>query len=198
MPLITTRAGGSASAFGGLGASSAVGLLPPSYESIATTLLSSNTSNVTFSTISGTYKHLQLRFQCRSTTSGTGQDGIRIRFNGDSGTNYSWHYLGGDGITAYTGQGQSQTYVYAGVAVNNGFSANRFGTTICDIFDYTNTNKHKTTRSLTGGDNNGNGETYVFGSNWRNTNAITDIELRVISGSNFMTNSSFALYGIKG
>jgi hypothetical protein len=198
MPLITTRAGGSASALGGLGASSAVGLLPPSYESIATTLLSANTSSVTFSTISGTYTHLQLRFQCRSTSGGTGQDGIRIRFNGDSGSNYSWHYLGGDSNIAYAGQGQSQTYVYAGVGVNNGWGGGRFGTTICDILDYTNTNKHKTTRSLSGGDNNANGEIYVFSSNWRNTNAITDIELRIISGASFMTNSSFALYGIKG
>lgn len=172
-------------------------LVGGSYESIATTTLGSATSTVTFSSISGAYTHLQIRFICRSGTGGTGQDGLRMRFNSDTGTNYSWHYLGGDGNTAYAGSGVSQTYAYPGVSVNNGFGSNTFGPTICDILDYANTNKYKTTRSLSGGDNNGNGEIYVWSSNWRNTNAITDIQLALISGASFQTNSQFALYGIK-
>lgn len=198
MPLITTRSGGSASAFGGLGASVGAAILPPSYESIATNVLSTNTSSVTFTSIPGTYTHLQLRFISRSSSGGTGQDGIRMRFNSDSSSAYSWHYLGGDSNIGYGGAGVNQTYTYPGVSVNNGFGGSRFGTTICDILDYTNTNKYKTMRSLSGGDNNGNGEIYVFSSNWRNTNAITQIELALISGASFMTNSAFALYGIKG
>lgn len=169
-----------------------------SFESITSTSLTASTSTVTFSSIPSTYTHLQLRVVSRSTTAGTGQDGLRMRFNGDSVARYSWHYIGGDGATAYSGNGASQTYAYPGVSVNNGFTSSAFGLIVCDILDYKNTNKFTTTRSISGGDNNGNGETYIWSSSWQQVDAITSIELALISGASFVASSQFALYGIKG
>jgi hypothetical protein len=44
----------------------AAGLLPPSYESIATVNITGNTSTVNFNSIPSTFKHLQLRAICRT------------------------------------------------------------------------------------------------------------------------------------
>ncbi len=76
-------------------------------------------------------------------------------------------------------------------------TANIFGAGIIDILDYKNTNKSTTTRSLTGIDRNGSGNTRIDSGNWRNNNAITSIQLINGSSTNFVANSSFILYGIK-
>jgi hypothetical protein len=190
MPLITTRAGGSASAFGGLGASSAVGLLPPSYDSIATTTVTSGgTSSVTFSSIPATYTHLQIRAISRGAQVATNF----MRFNGDTASNYSSHYMFGDSASVAAGTLNSdKMYAFFSTTVS-GF----FGGAIIDILDYANTNKNKTIRSLSGGDENASGYAEFLSGSWRNTNAITSITLLPGSG-NIAQYSRFALYGIKG
>jgi hypothetical protein len=68
---------------------------------------------------------------------------------------------------------------------------------ILDILDYADTNKFKTTRSLTGFDRNGAGSVSFNSGNWRSGSAITSI--RLFAGNNaFAQYSSLALYGIKG
>ena len=68
---------------------------------------------------------------------------------------------------------------------------------VIDILDYANTNKYKTSRGLSGYDANGSGLLYLASGLWMNTAAITSIEITDALG-NFATNSTFALYGIKG
>ena len=168
------------------------------YESIATTTLSSSAATITFSSIPSTYTHLQVRGIARDTSAGTTEIDIIMRYNGDSGTNYAFHYLYGNGsATGAAGLG-TRSDPRAGLAVNGGALANTFGVVVADILDYKNTNKYKTTRVLAGTDRNGAG-TVVFESTlWNNTAAITQIDLTVSGGSSFATYSQFALYGIKG
>lgn len=169
-----------------------------SYESIATTTLSSSAATITFSSIPSTYTHLQVRGIARDTSAGTTEIDIIMRYNGDSGTNYAFHYLYGNGsATGATGLG-TRSDPRAGLAVNNGALANTFGVVVADILDYKNTNKYKTTRVLAGTDRNGAGTVVVESNLWNNTAAITQIDLTVSGGSSFATYSSFALYGIKG
>jgi hypothetical protein len=73
-----------------------------------------------------------------------------------------------------------------------------FGANIIDILDYANTNKYKTTRTLSGGDNNGSGFVQFMSGNWRNTNAVTSIDIFQVDGDTIAEYSQFALYGIKG
>jgi hypothetical protein len=168
-------------------------LTPNNFESISTTTLSSTASDVTFSSIPGTYKHLQIRVMA-SAVSGN-QDGL-MQFNGDTGTNYSYHFLYGSGAgSGSAGAATTQSYM---LMSNNFYTT---GTSLCgvaviDILDYTNTNKYKTMRSLAGADLNGSGSMNLCSGNWRNTNAITSITIYPNSG-NFNTYSSFALYGVK-
>jgi hypothetical protein len=77
-------------------------------------------------------------------------------------------------------------------------TASIFGVAVCDILDYTNTNKYKTVRSLSGHDQNGSGYVTLMSGSWRNTAAITSITiLRDSGGANLTQYSQFALYGIK-
>jgi hypothetical protein len=67
---------------------------------------------------------------------------------------------------------------------------------IIDIHDYASTTKNKTTRMFGGIDKNGSGEVSLFSGLWRNTSAITSINIYMSSG-NWTTDSTFSLYGIK-
>lgn len=160
------------------------------YDSIATTTVGTGgASSITFSSIPSTYTHLQIRGIAQATLA-TGF----IRFNSDSASNYATHYLYGDGASAASGAATNQTISYAFLATA---SANIFGGAVIDILDYTNTNKYKTMRSLSGGDQNGTGYIELISGLWQSTSAITSITLIPASG-NFAQYSSFALYGIKG
>lgn len=164
------------------------------FESIATvTVGAGGTSTITFSSIPATYQHLQIRHIARC-TSGTAY--MKINFNNDTASNYSWHELYGAGATASASAGATQAFGIAADAVYD--TANGFNAGICDILDYANTNKHKTTRALSGQDNNGSGTIYgAISSRWGSSSEINEIDLTLNTG-NFAQHSHFALYGIKG
>jgi hypothetical protein len=169
------------------------------YESIATvTVGSGGASTVTFSSIPSTYTHLQVRYLTR-TNRGDVQDLIRFRFNSDSGTNYAYHWLRGDGSTADAGNGTSTASPWTAIVAGDNAGANQFGAGVSDILDYANTNKYKTTRTLSGIDtNSADGRIMFFSNLWMNTAAINSIEIAPNFGSSINQYSSFALYGIKG
>ena len=168
-----------------------------SFESIATTTVGAGGSaSISFTSIPSTYKHLQVRAIMRNTAATSGAGSIGIRLNSDSGTNYTWHYLQGDGASATAGAATGYTYSYMGLDVRGGSTASIFSTMVLDILDYTNTNKNKTLRSLGGYDANGSGQVQLLSSLWLSTSAITQIDVYP-SSSNFAQYSSFALYGVK-
>ena len=168
------------------------------YESIATATGTGSSGTITFSSIPSTYKHLQIRGIGRTTTAALNWDDMLIRFNSDSGSNYSWHYIEGTGTSANAGGGATQTY---GIAVNalprNNNTAGIMGVALIDVHDYGSTTNYKTLRMINGGDSNGGGGIYLASASWRSTSAVTSISL-VANGTNFGTTTSFALYGIKG
>lgn len=159
------------------------------FESIATTTVGAGgSSTITFSSIASTFKHLQIRIHDMPSA----DHNITIRFNGDSGSNYAYHNLAGNGSTAFSNAVAPETLMYLpGTSGGTGYPL----VVVCDILDYANTNKFKTVRALGGNDNNSTQGAIAFRSNhWRDTSAVTSI---VLSG-NFAQYSSFALYGIKG
>ena len=181
----------------GIIASSNFQKVTSSYESIATTTLSTATASVTFSSIPATYTHLQIRLIGRSDRAAN-LDSLRIQANSDTASNYTEHGLYGDGASAGAFAATSQAYMqfYRIAGANAG--ASTFGAIYIDILDYANTNKFKTARSIGGADNNGSGEIYLTSGLWRSTSAITSLNLYPGVGTNFVQYSSFALYGIKG
>jgi hypothetical protein len=180
----------------GIIASSGAAGVANSYESIATTTVSSNVSEITFSSIPSTYTHLQFRLITR-TNRGSAEDGFRITINDDTNAaNYNAHGIYGDGTNKLafevnTGVGWAGYY-----PTNSGSSV--FGAGVMDFLDYANTNKAKTMRHLGGYDANGSGYMVFSSSLWTSTAAITKIKFTFDSGSSFTQYSQLALYGIKG
>jgi hypothetical protein len=171
-----------------------------SFESIATTTVGSGGSaSITFSSIPGTYTHLQIRGNVKSNRASNINDGIIVQYNSDTGSNYTRHrvYGQGGGAAEYGANiSQTGTILYTGSGGATG--ANIFAGFIMDLLDYTNTNKYKTMRALDGIDANGSGIIALDSGLWINTAAVTTITLTPQSGSLFVEYSHFALYGIKG
>jgi hypothetical protein len=172
---------------------------PGAYFPIATTTLASSAASVTFGSIPSTYTHLQVRAIARSTTSGTAQDEIQLTMNGDTGSNYAYHFVYGNGSNAVAANGVSQTYIRSAFAPRASATTSSFGGLVLDVLDYKNTSKNTTIRSLSGGDlNNTEGLIALCSGLWINTSAVTSLTFKPESGNNFPQYTSFTLYGIKG
>jgi hypothetical protein len=168
------------------------------YDSIATTTVGAGgVSSVTFSSITSSYTHLQIRCLARGTYNVNASSSLNVQLNGNSTIgSYSTHLLDGNGSSA-SSYGASGDYPQ-GATSNATAGANIFGVAIIDILDYKNTDKYKTIRIISGNDNNGSGTIrFSSGSFYANTNAITSITL-TSGGGNIAELSTFALYGIKG
>ena len=159
------------------------------YESIQTyTVGAGGQASVTFSSIPSTYTHLQIR----SIAKGSG--GMSIRLNGDTGSNYTRHFLYGDGSSPASGADTAQTASAIGASSIN---ANIFAGCVIDILDYKSTNKYKTMRSLGGKDYNGSGSIALASGLWLSTSSITSITIIGESPVDWSQYSQFALYGVK-
>jgi len=166
-----------------------------SYDSLATVTLSASTASIEFAGIPNTYKHLQIRGIGRSTQTPDTSVNVYLRLNSDTASNYSTHYLTGNGTSASAGAAASTSFIYAGGVVAAGSTASTFEGSVIDILDYANTNKYKTVRTLAGWDANGSGLVSFWSGSWRNTNATTTITLLPNLG-NWAQYSQFALYGV--
>jgi hypothetical protein len=168
--------------------------MPPSFESIQTVTLSSNASSITFSSIPSTYTHLQIRYTAKNVSGGITD--MYMSMNGDSGLNYSKHWLFTfDGGGPYTSTSTSSGNFSIGYLKGDESGVMNAG--IIDILDYTNGNKYKTVRYLDGSDKVSIGTTtVVLGSGmWMSGSAISSITL---SCGTILSGGQFALYGIKG
>ena len=167
--------------------------MPTTYEPIQTTTISgSSTNTVTFSSIPATYTDLRIAVVFASTTDSQGQ--INLRFNSDTSNSYSRTHLGGSGSSTSTQSVANQPFLHMGDYVFYGSTSIPQFTT-ADIFSYAGST-NKTCLITAANDRNGNGGVLYNCSLWRNTAAITQIDM-VNSNSNYAAGSTFTLYGVK-
>jgi len=161
----------------------------PTYTLIDSTVLGSSASSVTFSSISQDYRDLVLVVELVSTNTSF----AALRFNSDSGSNYSNVWMQGDGSTA-SSSSQTTTYIrgFSSAARTNPIMAT------FQIMDYSATDKHKSTltRSLDPGLSTPVDKTVAYAGRWASTSAITQIDVVAISNS-YDVGSTFYLYGIE-
>ena len=172
---------------------------------IASFTIPSNTAESAFTNIPQTFTHLQLRMYGRSPSSSASLaagftasfDTPYLRFNGDAtATNYTDHMISGDGATvAFNNSVGGTTAIRIGVMPAAATTANYFSLTIVDIFDYTNTNKAKSVRAISGTDANGSGYAVFRSGLWLGTAAINQIFLGGYT-QGYVAGSRFDLYGI--
>jgi len=164
------------------------------YVAIATQTLGSAAATIDFTSIPSTYTDLFIAVNCGPTSSG-GQD-LRIRFNSDTGTNYSVTILRGvTGGLVLSSRYSTQTFIY--LDVSGGVSNALTSSYNVNVMNYANTTTYKTVLSRFGdvGSTNTNAATEAEVGLWRSTAAITSISLSYGSG-NIMTGSTASLYGI--
>jgi hypothetical protein len=159
------------------------------YEKIATTTLGSATASVTLSSIPGTYTDIVLI--CNYGLSADADS--RFILNGDSTSGlYSYTNLRGNGTAAASGRASALNYIQFGLGAVT-VPTTLTSTAFLIFNNYSNATTFKTVLTRVG---DAAAQTLATVGLWRNTNAITSITLNAIS-ANFLTNSTFTLYGIK-
>ena len=154
------------------------------YVALATTTLGASASSVTFSSIPADYRDLILVIEG---TTGAG-DYIRERFNGDSGSNYSFVIAQG----TPTGSAASPSGTLTGAYLGDAPSSNRIYSQTA-IMDYSSTDRHKPLL------NRNDYKTLVgmASTRWANTAAISSIVIAINNGASFNAGTTFSLYGIE-
>jgi hypothetical protein len=151
------------------------------YSPLATVTLASNTSTITFSNIPATYRDLILVYAGTLTAN----NGMNVRFNGDTASNYTRVIMLGDGSGTTSAAQTEALFMEAGTAVS---------TATLQIMDYSATDKHKTVLGRHGPTNN---IVVAVAGRWANTAAITSIAVSP-SVHQMATGSTLSLYGIIG
>lgn len=164
-----------------------------SFDLLETTVLGSSASSISFSSIDQSYKHLQLRM----TTRNDPYSNLLLRLNSDSGGNYAYHDLSGNGSSVSSSAGTGgQTSIVLTTTATTSQTSNVFSGVICDILDYTNTSKNTTVRTLGGVADSGYNHIQLRSGVWLNTSAVT--ALSVGHNGNLVAGTRISLYGIKG
>ena len=159
------------------------------YEPLATTTLAVANSDITFSSIPGTYTDLRVVFQGVA-NSGTMQ--AYMRLNGNTGSNYSYTILEGNGTTAASSRVTNDTAMYLSYESLNTTAP---GLAIIDIFSYAGST-NKTVLIQHSVDKNGSGRVARSVQLFRSTSAITTVLITGL-GTNFGVGTTATLYGIK-
>jgi hypothetical protein len=163
----------------------------PAMTALANLTVTGSPTSITFSAFAATYRDLYI--VCSANTPGNNAF-YQVRFNGDTGANYS--------IMAQYGQGSATTANFQGFTLTSispvGSSANsELGSTrlaffAVDILDYSQTNKKKVAMSRSA--SSGNSINSWVGT-WHNTAAITSVVIFPSAGA-FTTGNTFTLYGV--
>lgn len=169
------------------------------YDSISTTFASSAQANIT--SIPATYKHLELRIFGYDNSSGSGSPQvIRMRFNSDTGSNYTYNNLTGEPGTGAFGTQNAASV--SGILLYQGWPGNSdatnnyaVGASIIRIYNYANTNYPKQGIWSSGFANPSGvykgtlSDTMWY---WNNASNITSIQIGLLNSSYIHC----ALYGI--
>jgi hypothetical protein len=154
-------------------------------------------ATVTFSSIPNTYRDLHVVVRGRSNRAAT-FTGVLVQFNNDTGGNYDNQHMQGTNATVQAAQTFGGTSIPIGYVTGTTASSNVPSTCAVRIFDYRGTTFHKQVISeafLKIGTSSGNMFIEKRGGEWRNSSAITEIDVICDSGS-FLAGTVVSLYGI--
>jgi hypothetical protein len=162
------------------------------YDKIETYTLPSNTNSYTFTSIPSTYTDLVI---ITSNLTCTGAYTLTAQLNSDTGSNYSWTVLSGNGTSASSLRAASQTTGLCFGAYPIGMSATVPSVVVSTILNYSNTTTYKTSLSRF---NTASVEVDANVSLWRSTAAVNSVTLRSSNpAGSLKTGTVFTIYGIK-
>lgn len=167
------------------------------YTLISSNVLTGSAASVTFSSIPSTYTDLVLRCSTRVDGATAASNG-GFYFNGTQGTSYSFTALRGNGSGGSSSRLSSGAYIRPSVSAGTTATSNTFSSWEIYIPNYTGTTQ-KPTGGFGVGENDASAATMDAVAGLANiTSAITSITFYDVGfGYNFVSGSSFYLYGIK-
>ena len=166
----------------------------PTFTQLATTTLTSNAVDVTFSNIPNTYRDLVLSCHAKTVTFGTV---VKIYVNGDSTAgNYAQVRVDArqpNGVTSSASSGESSIYI-----TGQGYGTDPIFI-LCDFIDYSSTDRGKIVfqKSVQDDDPFGDQAMNLRVHRWKNNNAINS--LRIVddnSPASWAVGSTFSLWGV--
>ena len=169
--------------------------MPSTYTLISSNVLGSSAASVTFSAIPSTYTDLVLRMSLRISTTDA-IDGYLWTINGNTSSNYSQTYLlgWGNSVTSgrFTRSGFLEVYTDANTATSNTFGSHEIYIPNYAVSSYKqisslNMQENNTTQAFIG----------ALSNLYSSTTPISSLSFTPLTGPNFLSGSSFYLYGIK-
>jgi hypothetical protein len=161
------------------------------------TVGSGGAASMDFTSIPATYTDLMVKISARGNRNNSGSLTVSLRFNSDSGANYSNRRVYGDGTTAASDSGSGDTYGTAGYVSKTYDTANTFGS--CEIYVPNYAGSAAKSYSSDGVEETNATLSYasIVAGLWSGTSAITGISLFPSIGLfNWVEYSSATLYGI--
>jgi hypothetical protein len=164
---------------------------------IYTQTIGTTAGGVTFNNIPQVFTDLKLVISSRHNNAGT-TDGSIVRFNADSGTNYSDTILYGTGTNVYSVRYTGLTYIFYISSNGNTATTNTFSNWELYLPNYTSSNFKQV---LIDGVSENNSTTNdaqrqeLHAGLWRSTAAVTSLSVGGYGG-NPQQYSTFTLYGI--
>jgi len=165
---------------------------------IFTQTASGSSATISFNNIPQTFTDLQLLVSARSEI-GTPDNVVVLQFNLDSTSAlYSDTRVYGTGASTASDRATSTSYMRPAHAMGAGSTANT--ATNCEIYipNYTNAIFKSVESNYVTEQNAASTATFqvMVAGLWRNTAAITSLQLKTLDGQNFTNISTFTLYGI--
>ena len=163
------------------------------YSLISKSILSSAASSVTLSSIPNTYTDILIKISARDNSSAVGNN-LLFQINGST-TSQSVRAISGDGSSAPNTYGTTPLFFTSN---GNNSTADTFSNMEVYIPNYASTTINKSV-SVDSVSENNNTTAYaqLSAGLYASTTAITSILFTTNGGVNFLSGSSFYLYGIK-
>lgn len=175
--------------------------MPTTYKAIQTvTVGSGGSTSIDFTTIPNTYTDLLIKISLRNNNTG-----LRVRFNSDTGTNYSWRRLYGDSASVYSDNQATfgspyNTFLYFSMQNSTTTTANTFSNGELYLPNYASSTQNKSAILDSVAENNGSVAYMAMQIGYYAvTTTISSISLApdVSSSASIAQYSTATLYGIK-
>jgi hypothetical protein len=169
--------------------------MPNNYILLQQIILSQSAASVTFDNLpTSGYTDLKIVTSARGDSANV-YNYCRIRFNGDTGSNYNMQILYGDnGVAGSTPA--SGTSITGGLYAGSSSTTNTFSNSEWYIPNYRgSTQKSLSIDAVSENNSSTSSNGYLTAASWTGTAAITSATLLPNSG-NFVANSTFSLYGV--
>ena len=162
----------------------------------SSTVGSGGTNYVDFTSIPGTYTDLCLKLSSRVSETGGVQD-VGIRYNSDTGSNYSYRELVGTGASTSSGNGTTYHHNTIGNPIDS--TSNTFNNVEIYIPNYAGSNQKSSSVDAVVENNTASTavQMRLQAWKWSGTAAITSIRVYDPAGGNLLQYSTAYLYGIK-